>query len=363
MDSRQEALSQISELIKKYSISISEIQEAIAPTPENKKKDGMGIAMMIFSLLGGIFIFSGVAVYASMFWEGMNSAARVIITLGSGIALYVMGIIFSRDKSKAAFVAPIMFVAALFETGGLFVLINEYFNYDTNNWRLASLLVFGIMLTQQLLTFISIRVPILLFTMFWFAGSFLFIAFDMLGVVEEWTMFIVGLSILLISHGMYKDAYRRIAQMLYVISIYVFYSGVLGIFYQLDYADYGTAIIGASLVSTVYGLRAHLYDNIIFISNIIGSLCFLWGGFEILQDSPFEIFYIGFLFLALYFSITIKSTSVLIISVLSTLGYIGYFTAKNFVNSVGWPISLIIIGIIFSAISAGAFKIKKKYIP
>lgn len=360
MTDKKEALLQIKNLVKEHSITIDELKKAIIP--EQEKKDGMNTAMLIFSIIGGIFIFSGIGIYVSMFWIDMNSAARVISTLGSGFVAYIIGVVFSRDESKRGFVAPIMLVAALFETGGLFVLIHEYFNYQTNNWRLASLIVFGIMFTQQVLSFISLRIPILLLTSLWFAASFLAIAFDMLRVPEEWNLTFIGLSILLVTYGMHEIKYKRIVQMTYMLGLYLFYGGVLNIFYRMGYYDWGIAIIGGSLLLSVYGLRFNLYHNLIFLSNIIGSLCFLWGWFAILKDSPFEVVYIAITCLILYFSIVIKSTSILVIGVFSMLGYIGYFTNKHFVDSVGWPISLIIIGLLFSAISAGAFRIKKKYI-
>jgi hypothetical protein len=39
--------------------------------------------------------------------------------------------------------------------------------------------------------------------------------------------------------------------------------------------------------------------------------------------------------------------------------YIGYFTQKHFVDSVGWPIALIIFGLVMFGISGVAIRIGK----
>jgi hypothetical protein len=44
------------------------------------------------------------------------------------------------------------------------------------------------------------------------------------------------------------------------------------------------------------------------------------------------------------------------------LSYIGYFTAQHFVHSVGWPVALILLGLMFFAISSFALRIRKQYI-
>ena len=107
---KQEILTQIVTLAKENGISLGEIESALAG---NKLiKAGGGIAMRIFSILGGIFIFSGISTYIGMFWGEMNSAMRVIITLGSGFAVYIMGIVFSRDPKRIGMVAPVMLAAA-----------------------------------------------------------------------------------------------------------------------------------------------------------------------------------------------------------------------------------------------------------
>ncbi len=311
MTSKQDILAQIVTLAAQNGISASEIESAISGGKTDKTLEkSSGIAMKIFSILGGIFIFAGISSYVGMFWNEMNSAMRVIITLGSGFVAYILGVIFSRDSRYPTAVAPLMLVAALLECGGLFVMIDEYFNNHTNNWRLACLIVFGLMLLQQGLTFVSMRIPILLFTTLWFGGSFFAVAFDMLGVTERWSGIIIGTSLLLIAYGLRNSIYQRTLQLTY----------------------------------------------------FVGSLLFLFGMFDVLKHTPFEILYLAITCFMIYMSVVAHSTTLLVVSVLAMLSYIGYFTAEHFVNSVGWPLSLIVLGVLFFLVSAGAVRIKKKYI-
>ncbi len=311
MSGKQSALAQIVALATENGISASEIEAAIAGSSAGKKLEKSGsIAMKIFSILGGIFIFAGISSYIGMFWLEMNSAMRVIITLGSGFVAYLISVIFFRNSKYPSAVAPLMLVAALLECGGLFVMIDEYFNNHTNNWRLACLIVFGLMLMQQGLTFISMRIPILLFTTLWFGCSFFSIAFDMLGIRENWNTIIIGISLLLIAYGLRTSIYRRTLQLAY----------------------------------------------------LVGSVSFLYGAFDVLQHSPFEIFYLAITCFMIYMSVIANSTTLLAVSVLAMMSYIGYFTTEYFRDYTDWPLILIVLGVLFFIISSGAIRIKKRYI-
>ena len=42
------------------------------------------------------------------------------------------------------------------------------------------------------------------------------------------------------------------------------------------------------------------------------------------------------------------------------LSYIGYFSAKHFVDSLGWPVTLVLMGIAFLGIGTIAIKSKER---
>ena len=363
MTSRQDALKQITSLAKENGISIREIESALlgsSPT-DTIKKSGGNIAIRIFSILGGIFIFAGIAAFIGSFWDDMGSFSRVLITLGSGFVAYIIGVMFFRESRYPAAITPLLLVAACFEIGGLFVLIDEYFNNHTNNWRLASLIVFGVMLVQQGLTFVSLRIPVLLFTSLWCGSAFLSIAFDMLDVPPEWNATIIGLSLLIIAYNLSASTYQHTLQIAYIFGAGFFFTGIVGLFYKAQIYDLGTAIIGTSMLSLSYGVRSKIYQSTLLFSYVVSTIIFLYGWFDVLQNTPFEVLYIAVACSMVYFSVVVHSTALLFISVLSMISYIGYFTAQHFMNSALWPLALIMLGVLFFAVSIGTVKIKKKY--
>lgn len=64
----------------------------------------------------------------------------------------------------------------------------------------------------------------------------------------------------------------------------------------------------------------------------------------------------------IFVAIAAKNRTLLVISTLATLLYIGYFTGKHFPDTLGWPITLIIIGVILILISSLVIKLNQKYI-
>jgi hypothetical protein len=47
---------------------------------------------------------------------------------------------------------------------------------------------------------------------------------------------------------------------------------------------------------------------------------------------------------------------------MATLGYTGWYTEEHFANSIGWPLALIVFGMLMIGLSALAFRIDRKYV-
>src|SRR5262245_6414475 len=87
---KSDAIEHIAEQMKAHGITLAELSKAMQE-PESTPAKG-DVAMRLFSILGAIFIFSGIGVYISMFWDDMNSFARILITLGSGLVVQFMSL-------------------------------------------------------------------------------------------------------------------------------------------------------------------------------------------------------------------------------------------------------------------------------
>jgi hypothetical protein len=88
----------------------------------------------------------------------------------------------------------------------------------------------------------------------------------------------------------------------------------------------------------------------------------LYGVFSLIERSPIEIAFLGVAAAVVYLSTVVRSRTLLFVGTLAILSYVGYFSAKHFVQSIGWPIALVMFGLLLIGLSATAFKINRKYI-
>jgi hypothetical protein len=304
---KPEVLSQIVDLARRHDITPGEIAAAMKGSRMAERNK----APLFFAAVGGIFIISGIGAFIGMFWGQMNSASRVIITLGSGIALFAMGVmaVKAQNERYRRATTPLLLIAGFLQPTGLFVLIDEYFHHGSDV-RYAYLVVFGIMLVQQLGVFIATRRAVTLFFAIAFGGSFFATGFNLLRVPNEWSAIIIGLSLLCIAYSLSGSGYR-------------------------------------SLSAAAF---------------FIGGGLFLGGTFDVLRHSPVELIYLGVTCFMVYVSTVARSTALMIVAVIAMMSYVGYFTEEHFAHSIGWPAALIFLGLTFIGIGIGAVKLKRRYI-
>ena len=54
----------------------------------------------MLGVLGGTFVFAGVGVFIALQWSELNAAARVLVTLGSGLIAFVLALLGTRDHGS-----------------------------------------------------------------------------------------------------------------------------------------------------------------------------------------------------------------------------------------------------------------------
>lgn len=147
--------------------------------------------------------------------------------------------------------------------------------------------------------------------------------------------------------------------------VYVFVQALLGRSYysDLDIYTYLTIVVGIAYLLLAYSFRNSWNSRLVEILNFFGIIGVLGAAFsEIYGSLPWQMFFfvlvIGGFFLAIY----VKSRSVLVVSTLFLLAYISYITSEYFADSVGWPISLVVLGFIFIALGYLSVVINRKYI-
>ena len=89
-DDRREALQQIRRLVEAQGLTLAEIEAALTADAsiESDSSQRSRVLVRVLSYIGGTFVFAGIAAFIAMHWGDFNSAARVIVSLGSGMTAY-----------------------------------------------------------------------------------------------------------------------------------------------------------------------------------------------------------------------------------------------------------------------------------
>jgi hypothetical protein len=262
----------------------------------------------VLAYLGGTFVFAGLGVFIAMNWESMNFAAQVVITLGSGLAAFIMALIAAKDERYEKAAAPLFLIAAVLQPIGILVIFAEF--YKGNEWELVSMATSGAMAAQQILALTMTQRTTVLFTALVFSVVFVLTLFSYLGISYEVTALALGGSLLSLSVGLDQTRHN--------------------------------------------GLTPFWY--------LVGSMSLLYGVFSLIERTPIEIAFLAVAAALVYLSTIVRSRTLLFVGTLAILSYIGYFSAKHFVQSIGWPIALVLFGLLLIGLSATAFRINRNYI-
>lgn len=307
MTAKTEALAQIVSLAQAHQLTLDEIQSALGRPQIEANKKNAGTLNRVFTYLGGIFIFAGLSAFVGMNWDYLNTVARILVTLGSGMTALIIAAVAAGRQEADKKVSVLIILSALLQPTGLFVTAYE-FSTGSGDVRLAAALIFGVLAAQYGLVFKALRRTTPLFFAIYFGFSAFVALCTLVRLDEDFIMFVCG----------------------------------------------------ASLVALSYGIQRTPYNSICGFGYFIGSILLLWLGFDLLKNTPIEVLYLGIACFMLYVSTIVGSRSVLITATLAILSYISYFTQKNFLDSIGWPIALILLGFVFFGVGSLAIRLNRK---
>lgn len=305
---RQKAIDRIAELARQHGISPAEIG---ARLEDERTTSGDGQASsrltMLLAYLGGIFVFSGLVTFSNMLWPDLGSAARVAITLGSGIILLILALAADRDERFRRTSLPLYLMAAVLQPAGLFVLLHEY--STGGETALGSAAVFGAMVLQSVLLLARLRwTRTVLFTVIYGVATFssLMAWLDLPWAVNT---LVVSISGLLVTIGIRKGEHRALCPLLYPVFAVALACAAFDFLHGEFLIDFGLLAVGAALV---------------------------------------------------VLSIAVRSRSLLVASVIITLAYLGYYTDEYFADMMGWPIALIVMGMVMIGLSSYAVRLGRE---
>jgi len=305
---REDALDAVAALVREHGLTMADIRTRLHRDLTDEPRSGSGVLGRILAALGGTFVFAGLAIFIGINWEAMNTAARIIVTLGSGLAAFVMALVAAGDARYARATTPLFLVAAALQPTGILVAINEF--SSGGDWRLAVLVTTAIMVSQQAAVLWKFRLDTLLFTTLTFSLWFLGTALDLLDVDPEW----IGL------------------------------------------------LLGAATVGLCVGLERTRYRSTTTFWYFVGGGAFFGGLFGVVEDLPIEPLFLLFACGGVVLSVVVRRRSLLAASTIAILGYVSYFTSTYFADSLGWPLVLVLLGIALLVLSGMALRINRRYL-
>jgi hypothetical protein len=308
MSLKDDALQDIVALAQHNQITLAEIAKALAAASAQPNATPASVLSKLFGYVGGIFVFAGVGVFISMYWDDFGSASRVIITLGSGLVAFVMGLVCLSDQKYERVATPLFLMASVLQPTGIMVMLQEY--SSGGDVRHGLLFMAAYMLVQQGATFWAKQRTVLAFSALLFGCIFFANLFDIWDVDEKLIGIVIGSSLLCIAYAMQQSKHMAIAPFWY----------------------------------------------------FVGAVLLLWSVFESVENSLLEPVYLGATAFIIFLSTYVRSRTLLLVGTLAMLIYIGYYTAEHFANTVGWPIALVIIGIALIGLSALAVRLNNQYI-
>jgi hypothetical protein len=308
------------ELISAYEAGAR--NEAVATVPGGSKEEHEKRSRFseILYGIGGLIVIIGIVTLVFQNWRSLNDVAKILITLGSGIAAYMIGIIFGRHPSLEKVSQVFHIISTAVMPVGLFITFNIV-GVDISN-KSFQVVIPGILSILHILTLKLMRQKIFVIT------SILY---------STWLYF--ALIYILSNSIAFFDTEK----------IYMYAVMLAGIAYVL---------IGYSFSTT----ENRIFTNYLYA---FGPLFFLGGGFALTASSRnvlWELIFPFFVFGVIFLSIKFKSRAFLIWGSLFLMAYIIRLTAEYFANTIGWPFALVIAGLALIAVGRFSYGLNKRYI-
>lgn len=362
---KHSALQNIAQLMHNYDITPAEVEAAFhapgsaQPVPVRRSRGD--IAKTLFIYLGAIFILAGIGTYVGTFWASMGSAMRVIMTLGVGYILLVVLVSALHEDKYPRLILPLALASVFVMTGGWFVLIHEVYPHG-DNWRAAALAVFGVMALHQGVLLGKYRLTVLAFTTLFFVYGFMQVGLDLLDVPFAYIAIVLGASLFLVATALEKMPQRVLAEPALLIATIWMNSGLFDRIVVAASASWASLITGVCVMSAAFGLhKAGRYPRLTGLGYFIGSIMAYGGLFDFVHHTSFELVFLAVSASMLYVCVVLQSRALLFTTVIAMLGFIGYFTAKHFANSLGWPVTLVLMGVAFLAVGTIAIRVKRQF--
>ncbi len=276
-----------------------------------------------FYSIGATIAIIGIGILIGQHWQEIGFGGRLLVTLGIALATYIAALML-RSPEQHKLSQVLFMISAAIAPVGVFVLLDE----ANINPELS----------------VQIGISLCLFAIY--------------GVALAISRKII-VALITIGYG----TWAYFATVLYMLDM----SGMNA---QDDILKWATMLIGV-----VYILLAYWYggmaertavserwekEGLQNVLNGVGTLAILGAG--IFVGDIFDLVYIALIFAAFYGSVYLKSRAMLSIASVFLMAHIIKLTSKYFVDSIGWPVALIIVGFLIIGVGYFTVYLSRKYI-
>ncbi len=319
---KQETLESVSALAAAEDLTEAEIIAAYREGAGGDVAERHNRYSSLLYFVGGGVVVVGIVALIAQIWDDLGSAMHIAVTLGSGLAAFTVGVLLSRRSFLGAAGPAFFFIAALVLPFGMAVTLDEAgFQPDHLEWQsLMSVVLMGAFIAAYLLfrsnSLLLYAVGFATWAFFavtgWIAGPN-----PVFGEVEffEYRALAAGLAYLLLAVA-FADTSRR---------------GLSGTLYSLG----SMAFLGAALAL---------------------------GGWKPSQNVFWELVFLGLVFGVLYASVHLKSKALLTFGSIFLASYLVKITSEFFSDSLGWPLALVISGLLLMGVGALTLRLKRRYL-
>lgn len=292
---------------------INQLNLKATPTTEIKEHSRFSVTSMLY-VFGAAVVIVGLIIFIAQIWDDLGSLARILITLGLGFLLTGVGSSLLKQKPTDNVGAVFQFIGGMLVPGGVLVSLEELGANTTSLWSTA--LSFGAIFAFYLTLTSVLKHAVL--TFFAIANGTFFL-YLLIGAIEGFRS---------------EDVYL-----------------------------YLTMVIGASYLLLAESFREGWNKKLLGALYFFGISGILTAGFIKVLDSGFwELFYFAIVLIGLYLSVYMRSKIILVISTIFLIIHVSYITSEYFADSLGWPISLILLGFVIIGLGYGSVHINKTYL-
>jgi len=272
--------------------------------------------------IGGGVVLMGIVALIAQIWDDVGSVMHVVVTLGPGIAAFTVGVLLSRRQWLGAAGPAFFLIAALVLPVGMAVTLDEAgLQVDHLEWQsLISLVLAGAFLSAYLL----------------FRSN----------------------SLLVYTIGFATWAFFAITGWI---------AGPNPVFGEVEFFEYRALAVGLTYLALAYAFANTSRRALSDILYGLGTLAFLGsalalGGWRPSQNVFWELVFPGLVFAVLYASVHLKNKALLGLGSIFLASYLVKITSEYFSDSLGWPLALVISGLLLMGVGYFTLRLKRRYL-